>query len=88
MLERSVLTRIGGMRQNARAADADGEEIRRRVLRLVARLGRALPAARLARSVLRVGEPANSQGLLVARSQLLRRAVYPRLRKEIRVVFL
>lgn len=59
------------MRQEARAADADREEIWRRVLRLVALLRCALSARPLARSVLRVREPPNCQRPLIVKAKLL-----------------
>lgn len=69
------LTGIRGVRQKAGAADAGGEEIRRRALHLVALLGGALSAGHLARPVLGVGEPPNCQGPVVVKVELLRGAV-------------
>lgn len=64
------------MRQKAGAADADGEEIRRRVLHLVAQVLRgALHADHLARPVLRVWEPPNRRRPFVVEAKLLWRAV-------------
>lgn len=60
-----VLTRIGGVRQIAWAADTAWEEVRRGVLFLAALLRCALPASRLARAILRVRKPANCQRPLI-----------------------
>lgn len=76
------LTWVGGVRQQAGAADADREEVRRLVLALVAVIGGALPADRLARPVLRVGEPPDGQRPVVVEAELLRRAVESRLRGQ------
>lgn len=52
------------------------------MLSLVALLGGALPADGLARPVLRVGEPPDSERPLVVEAELLRRAVQSRLRGQ------
>lgn len=65
------LTRIRGVRQKAGTADAGGEEVRRLVLPLVAMLGGALSAGCLARPILRVREPPDSQGPLIVKAELL-----------------
>lgn len=59
------------MRQKAGTADAGREEVWRLVLPLVAVLGGALSAGRLAWPVLRVREPPDSQGPLIVKAQLL-----------------
>lgn len=76
------LTWVGGVRQQAGAADADRQEVRGLVLALVAVIGGALPADRLARPVLRVGEPPDGQRPVVVEAELLRRAVESRLRGQ------
>lgn len=68
---RNELTRIRGVRQKAGTADAGGEEVWRLVLPLVAVLGGALSADRLARPILRVREPPDSQGPVIVKAQLL-----------------
>lgn len=73
------LTWIRVVGQQARAADADREEIWGLVLPLVAVLRGALPADRLARPVLRVGEPPDGEGSFIVQAQLLWRAVKSRL---------
>lgn len=65
-------TGVGGVGQEAGAADAGRQEVWGRVLALVALLSwGALPAGHRGRPVLRVGEPPDGQRALVVKAQLL-----------------